>query len=142
MTQVRLTVPSEGDLLRIFNNPNRSALLEAGVRTDAWKGVKQSTDVIAGWADGDLVCMAGAVPASMLSSSATVWLLATKHIESHSFLFFRYGREYLKVLKEKYSYIDCYCRRDNEYGTRWLHILGFDIVDIFEKFGHYRLRRY
>lgn len=139
---IRILRPERSDIDKILEMPSAVALLELGNLDDAWKVVKGSNEIIAGYVDETLVCLVGVIPASILADSATVWLLATEHIGKHSFLFFRYGRIWLKTIRDKYHNIYCVCHHNTKLGDRWLTILGFSCISAAETYNIYKLRRY
>lgn len=83
-----------------------------------------SKDVRVGKVDGNLVCIWGVVPPSLLSNRAYLWLYVHERIKEHEFLFIRKSQmavaEMLKDYDELYGVTDPKQRKT----LRWLKWLG------------------
>jgi len=62
----------------------------------------------AGLVNGELACLWGVCPISILSSKGSPWLLATPVIEQYPMAFLRRCKPYIKKFKELYSSMENY----------------------------------
>lgn len=82
--------------------------------------------------DGEVACIWGIQPNTMLSDSAYMWLVTTPLVEKHSFIFARRSQIYMEGLRNYYAdiygHVDIRFRRS----VRWLNWLGFVIGEADE----------
>lgn len=86
--------------------------------------VHRSIDIRYGFVDGQLACMWGLIPPTLLSTTAYLWMLATEVAAQHKFLLVRHSQRYIEEALKIYPTIvgDVMC--DNPSGKRWLGWLG------------------
>lgn len=77
-----------------------------------------------GFADGELACAWGLVPATLLSDKAYLWLHSTSKINEHVFLFVRHSQRMVDRMLEEYPVIHGMTDPTNQRTTRWLKWLG------------------
>ena len=87
--------------------------------------VKLSTYSKAGLVNGELACLWGVCPISLLSSKGSPWLLATPVIEQYPMAFLRRCKPYIKKFKELYSSMENYVDVRNTVAIHWLKWMGF-----------------
>jgi len=73
------------------------------------------------------VCVWGVQQQSLMSGSATIWMLTTKEMEKNVFLFTRKSQMIVKELLEVYTELTGYVHSSNTRSIRWLTWLGFTI---------------
>lgn len=120
--------------------PSKIALIEIVNPTvqNIWSTVQLSCDVMAGYADAELVMLVGVIRTSLLTNSGELWMISTKYIDKHSFLFLRYAQRYLESIKGKYTDLFCMCAGTTE--ERWLKLLGFRYIGMYSDYLRYKLR--
>lgn len=105
------------------------------VSRSPWKGVPGSERSLAhmlsistgswvGKVDGEIICVWGLVPPTVLSDRAWLWLLTTDAVEDHKFIFTRYSQRVLEVMLRRYPTIIGETEVDNHKAIRWLRWLG------------------
>lgn len=94
--------------------------------------------------DGQIVCIWGTErTGTLLSDEVYLWVLTTKLVDEHPFLFLRYSREFVKQLCERNHRVWGLVNPRYTVSIQWLKWLGFNVgltakgVMIFEKVrGH------
>jgi hypothetical protein len=86
--------------------------------------VTMSKQIWAGFIDGRLVCAWGAIPPTLLSTQAHLWLYCTELLDEHKFIFIRSSQRILEELLCEYELIVGYVMVDNPRAQRWLVMLG------------------
>jgi hypothetical protein len=81
-----------------------------------------------GFIDDEPVCMWGLKRNTILSNSVTVWLLPTKLIDEHPFVFIRHSQLIMRELLGEFSEINGLTLATNARSMRWLKWLGFHMV--------------
>lgn len=85
---------------------------------------RRTTTVWAGYIDGDLVCIWGLVPPTLLSNVAYLWMHATEKVGDHEFVFVRKSQRILEELLKVYPMIYGHCEAGADRSIRWLRWLG------------------
>ena len=85
---------------------------------------KYTTTVWAGYIDGDLVCIWGLVPPTLISDIAYLWMHATEKVGDHEFIFVRKSQMVVKGLLKHYPRIVGQCEVGASRSIRWLKWLG------------------
>ena len=83
----------------------------------------------AGLVNGELACLWGVCPISILSSKGSPWLLATPVIEQYPMAFLRRCKPYIKKFKELYSSMENYVDVRNTVAIHWLKWMGFKMEE-------------
>lgn len=111
-------------------------------------GVMASRDAWAGLIDGEVACLFGVAPQSLMTGSGYAWMLATPLIERHQLLFLRRCRPMVAEMLCGFNYLHNYVDARNAKAIRWLRWLGFTIHDpaphgvLGLPFHHFEMRRY
>src|SRR5437879_6377789 len=84
-----------------------------------------------GSVDGDIACIWGLIPPTLLSTQAYLWLYTTVLVKDHTFLFVRYSQRAVEEMLKEYPVIVGHCIVGNDQAVRWLKWLGaeFDVPD-------------
>jgi hypothetical protein len=98
-------------------------------------GLEHSKKAWTGLIDGVPVCMFGVVPASILGNVGRPWMVGTKHLDAHPFVFLRRCRGCLKEMRESFDILENFVDVRNKRAIEWLVWLGFDIWMPAEKIG-------
>lgn len=83
-----------------------------------------SSDVWTGYVDGEVACMWGVAPPSLLSTRAYLWLYVTDLVNDHQFVFVRHSQMVIKKLLEEYDLITGHFVIGGPDSKRWLKWLG------------------
>lgn len=91
--------------------------------------VGRSTEVRYGYVDGEVACMWGLIPPSLLSTTAYLWLLTTDLVDQHKFLFVRHSQRWVEEALKVYPAIigDMV---DKPSTRRWLEWLGAEFIEV------------
>ncbi len=84
----------------------------------------RSVEVRAGLVDGEVACMWGLIPPTLLSDTAWLWLLTTDIVAEHKFLFIRHSQRYIEEALKEFPNIVGDVMIDNRPAQRWLRWLG------------------
>lgn len=90
--------------------------------------VLATPDLWVGFIDGEVACVWGCVPPTLMSSHAYLWLYTTEAVKEHQFLFIRHSQVALGRLLEKYDSIIGTAVIGNEQAIRWLKWLGAEFL--------------
>lgn len=83
----------------------------------------------AGSVDGEIACIWGLIPPSLISSQAYLWLYTTELVNDHTFVFVRYSQRAVEQMLEEYPVIVGVCAADNARAIRWVKWLGGQFND-------------
>jgi len=88
-----------------------------------------SVEFWVGKIDGEIACIFGLIPPTILSDSAYMWLLTTDLVEEHTFMFVRHSQQWMEGALNRYKSIHGHVAIDNFKAKRWLRWLGARILD-------------
>lgn len=88
-----------------------------------------SIAIYAGYVDGEVACIWGLVPPSLMSDRAYLWLLTTELVKDHQFVFVRASQRAMEKMLEEYSEIVGHTNVNNDRGIRWLKWLGAEFQE-------------
>ena len=86
--------------------------------------MKRSVEVRYGLIDGEVACVWGLIPPTILSDTAYLWLLTTDVVARKKFLFIRYSQIYVEHALRSFPIIVGDCMANNASAIRWLRWLG------------------
>lgn len=89
------------------------------------ESVERSAMAWAGLADGQLVCLFGVVPLSLVGVTGVPWLLGSDAVCSYSRQFLRRNRAYVALMLREYPLLANVVDARNDVSIRWLGWLGF-----------------
>lgn len=90
-------------------------------------GIKCSDQAMTGLLDGEVACMFGVTPTSMLGGNGIVWMLGSDLIEQHPKHFLRRCRAEVAVMARNYDVLHNWVDDRNVKSIRWLRWLGFTV---------------
>lgn len=93
------------------------------------EAIFRSIEIRYGYIDGDLACVWGLIPPTLLSSTAYLWLLTTEIVAEHKFLFVRHSQRYVKEALRIYPEIVGDAIVGNLSAIRWLRWLGAEFSE-------------
>jgi len=88
-----------------------------------------STQIWAGFVDGEPICVYGVIPPSLMSNQAYLWLYTTGLLKEHQFVLIRHSQMVIEDVLKQYSSIVGHAVLGADKSIRWLKWLG-------AKFGH------
>lgn len=86
--------------------------------------VSLSASVFIGKIDDKVACVWGFIQPSLLSQQAYMWLLTTKMVEEHPFIFIRRAQRHVQEMLKLYPLLVGECRVEDRAAQRWLKLLG------------------
>ena len=86
--------------------------------------MRRSIEVRYGMLDGEVACMWGLIPPTLLSEAAYLWLLTTDIVAEHKFLFVRHSQRYVEEALHTFPTIIGDVVAGNDQALRWLRWLG------------------
>lgn len=121
---------------------DRAELWAAGCITPLdcmFHGLEHSRKSWTGLLDGEPVCMFGVVPSSILGNVGRPWMVGTRHLDAHPFVFLRRCRGYIREMREGFDRLENHVDARNERAIEWLTWLGFEMDPAAEKVGPFGL---
>lgn len=97
--------------------------------------VSDSLWVLAGEVDGEVQCIFGLAPHSMLGEEASPWMLCRKGIERHARLIVRYAPLHLERMLADYPLLSNFVHAGNRTAIRFLKWCGFEFGEAREFSG-------
>jgi hypothetical protein len=104
------------------------------------QGLSFSSKIWVGTWAGELVCVWGLIPPTLLSDSAYLWLFCTEKLEEHKFLFIRWSQLEMGEMLRLYPRIIGVTDPQNERAVRWLRWLGAEFGELNGKLLPFRIR--
>lgn len=89
-----------------------------------------SSSLWSGFIRGDLVCVIGVVPLSLISTQGYLWMHTTPKIAKHKLGFAKHSKKVLAEMLKQYDPIVGFVAPNNVRGIEWLKWLGATIYDI------------
>jgi hypothetical protein len=86
--------------------------------------VSCASSIWTGFVDGELVCIWGLIPPSLLSDQAYLWLYTTDALKGNEFMFVRQSQLAVETILKIYPVIIGHVLVDNPRAIRWLKWLG------------------
>lgn len=83
-----------------------------------------SSEVWTGRIDGELVCIFGLIPPSLISTQAYLWMHATEKVNEHKFRFVRHSMLAVEQMLKLYPTITGHCVIGATSSIRWVKRLG------------------
>lgn len=83
-----------------------------------------STASWTGLVDGEVACIWGVIPPTIISNRAYLWLLTTELVQEHQFLFVRHSQRVIETMLEEYDLITGHVKAGEDRSMRWLKWLG------------------
>lgn len=130
--------PTERDIVTLAANMREIDALECRVvgehePIDALReGVRESSWSYAVEVDGELICIFGLAPFSLLSDEASPWLLCAEGIERHARTVVTYANLYKPRMLAEFSFLANVVHASNRSAIRFLRWCGFSFGDQIE----------
>ena len=100
-----------------------------------------SSEIYVGLVDGELACVWGLIPPTLMSSQAYLWLYTTALVEEHKFLFVRHSQRWMERALQEYETIVGFCKPENKSAIKWLEWLGADFKRPFSERADFTIRK-
>jgi hypothetical protein len=123
----------------LSRSPEARAIPDSRSILDRW--LKMSEEVWLGTYDGQVACVWGLVPPSIISNRVYLWLLTTDLAEQHKFIFVRQSQLAIENAFRRYDVIVGHVEVGNCAARRWLRWLGADIGVPENGFSTFKIRR-
>lgn len=102
------------------------------------RSLRMTPEPWSGFANGELVCMFGIAPLTLLGDVGLPWLLGSHNLPQYARRFLRLNRHYMACVKQDYRLLVNYVDARNSVAIRWLGWLGFTILPA-EPYGPFGL---
>ena len=102
--------------------------------------LKRAAHVWTGSIEDRLIFACGVESSTIISDTAYLWILTTKLVDEHTFVFIRWSKLFIEELSLIYPNIHGYVHSDYKKSVVWLKWLGFTISPPDEK--EPRIRRF
>lgn len=91
--------------------------------------LRETPKAFAAVIDGEVCCLFGVTPRSILTGHGMLWMLGTDGIVRHQYRFLRDSIECADAMNREYPILMNYVSDANEASKRWLRWLGFTLDD-------------
>lgn len=125
MTIIRIVQDDKIDVLDIINRSPHAS--QPNADRSLMSFMLSSTEVWCGYADDEVACVCGLIAPTMLSDRAYLWLITTKLVDDHPFLFIRHSQLWMEKVRARYPLITGDVAFDNLRAQQWLKWLGADL---------------
>lgn len=128
---IRPTEPGDADTL--FDNLRPSDLAECqaygdrDIRESIRSSAARSLLCWSAFADGELACIIGCAPISVMSGIGSPWMLGTPVLDRHSRVLVRRTPEYIARMLRAFPHLVNFVHTENTTSVRWLRRLGFTL---------------
>jgi hypothetical protein len=100
-----------------------------------------SSVIYQGRIDGEVACIWGLVPPTVMSTQVYIWLYTTEIADKHTFILVRASQRMVEELLKEYDAITGHCRIDDERAIRWIRWLGAEFGSFQGKLVPFVIRR-
>ena len=114
-------------VLRQADREEVEALTGRDPREALVESVARSASAWAGLADGELVCLFGVVPMTLVGVTGIPWLLGAESVTRYGRPFLRRNRAWLREMRHAFPVLRNVVDARNTVSIRWLEWLGFTL---------------
>lgn len=90
--------------------------------------------------DGQVACIWGLVPPTILSDSAHLWMWSNDLCDQHPFLLVRHSQVAVEKMLKMYPLIVGYCDQEQKRSRQWLTWLGAKVGPSFGRLAPFEIR--
>jgi hypothetical protein len=112
-----------------------------GARDTMRECLFRSIEVYQGKLNGEVACVWGLIPPTLLSDAAYLWLLTTDIVAEHKFLFIRHSQRYIEEALKHWPTIYGEVIGDNPAAKKWLRFLGAEFDPEFNGRTSFKIKR-
>jgi hypothetical protein len=112
-----------------------------GAERSLYYCVSMSWEWWVGSLDGEVCCVWGLIPPTLLSDKAYLWLLVTDVVDRHRFVFIRQSQIFIQKALDIYPLIVGHVEVGNDKAVRWLKWLGATFGEPEAKRIPFQIRR-
>lgn len=116
---VKIDVISTGDVIDL-----REMMRSEFEKETFFHCASLSQTIYQGKINGEVACVWGLVPPTVMSTQAYIWLYTTPIAEQHTFILVRYSQMMIQSMLEDYDTITGHCRIDDDRAIKWMRWLG------------------
>ena len=129
LIEIRPALPSDAGtlVLRPADRAEAEAWSNDPPETIVADSIRHSSEAWAGLAGGELVCLFGVAPLTLIGVTGIPWLMGSVHIERHQRAFLRRNAEFIGRWQADYPVLRNFVDARNSTSQRWLRWLGFTI---------------
>lgn len=120
---IRIVRMDGADAYDLIFTPHLAMLPEIEQET-MHRAMRNSSRLWVGYSDETILAVWGLIPPTLLSDTAYLWQLTTKHMTDHVFLFIRHSQIAVADMLTEYPTIVGHTRTNNRRAIRWLRWLG------------------
>ena len=128
MVEVRPATPADGYALAAALRPADIAEARASGHEPTaaiQDSIRASSTAMAGLVNGELACVFGVTPVSLLGGIGCPWLLGTPVLDRHSRVLVRLAPKYIWMMLARFPHLVNHVHADHTESVRWLRRLGF-----------------
>jgi len=128
---IRATEPGDAELLAAAMRPADLAEVRAcghGPLEAARRSVAQSVLCWSAFADGELACILGVAPISLVSGIGSPWMLGTPTLDAHHRVLVRLTPRYIATMLKAFPHLVNHVHAANTTSVRWLRRIGFTLA--------------
>ena len=133
MADVLIRPTQAGDVEILAANLREQDLAETGAygHADPLPGLRRSVAhsmlCWSAFADGELACIIGVAPLSVLGGIGSPWMMGTPVLDAHSRVLVRRTPEYIAKMLKAFPHLVNHVHAENTTSVRWLKRLGFTL---------------
>lgn len=103
--------------------------------------IRRANFASAGLIDGEVACVWGVRADTILNDSAYFWMLTTRLVDEHPFIFVRHSQLMAQKILKDFSRLHGWVLEDNHRSIKWLRWLGCTLVPAQQGILNFELRR-
>lgn len=129
---IRATEPGDAELLAAAMRASDIAEVRACGHEPleaARRSVAQSLLCWSAFADGELCCIIGCAPISLVSGIGSPWMLGTPALDAQSRVLVRLTPRYIATMLKAFPHLVNHVHARNTTSVRWLKRLGFTLSE-------------
>lgn len=130
---IRLTTDEDIPLLATnMRAADQDEVRASGHNNIEWavtRSVRASLLCWSAFVDGELACILGAAPLSVVSGIGSPWMLGTPVLDANARILVRETPRYISKMQTAFPHLLNFVHADNKTSVRWLRRLGFTLSD-------------
>jgi len=125
------------DVSKVLRDIDRMGFESFGVdvETSLRLNIRASVFTSVGVVDGEIACMWGILPSTMLGMGGTLWMVTTEKADQATFRFARHSQRMVEMIQGSFPVLQGFVDCRNERSKKWLKWLGFTFGPPYEVKG-------